>query len=115
MRRGRPAAAERLRAQRPELCGPAGAAGDGDPDLARRRGQIGARLTDSGRPDEAVGFTAASCVALLDVDSRTVGDQVTLLQRQRAELGADVFAALLAEHAAGKLHEALMEISAPEG
>jgi tetratricopeptide (TPR) repeat protein len=115
LRRGRSADAERLRAQRPELCGPAGPDTDADPDLARRRGRIGAELTDSGRPDEAVGFTAASCVALLDVDSRTAGDQAALLQRQRAELGADVFAALLAEHAAGQLHEALMEISAPEG
>jgi tetratricopeptide (TPR) repeat protein len=115
LRNGRPADAERLRARRPELCGPVSAAGDDGPQLARSRGGIGKALTDSGRPDEAVGFTAASCVALPDIDKQSARAQVAVLQRQRAELGAEVFAALLAEHARGEVYEAVMEISVPDG
>jgi len=115
VRRGAPEGARRLAERRPELCGVADEGGNTDPGLARRRAQVGAELTDGGRPDEAVGFTAVSFLALMDIDAQSAEQQAALLQRQLAELGSEVFAALLVEHVTGTVHEALMEISAPGG
>lgn len=113
VRRGAPEDARRLSERWPELCWPADEGGNADPGLARRRAEVGAELTDGGRPDEGVGFTAVSFLALMDIDAQSAQQQAALLQRQLAELGTEVFAALLAEHVAGTVHEALMEISAP--
>jgi len=113
MRRGAPEDARRLAARWPELCGPFGENEGSDPVLAWRRADLGAEFTDSGRPDEAVGFTAVSLLALIEIDAQSAHQQAALLQRQRAELGTGAFAALLAEHAAGAVLQELMKTSDP--
>jgi tetratricopeptide (TPR) repeat protein len=112
MRRGAPEDATELSGRWPELCGPFGEQGR-DRVMAEYRARLGAEFTDSGRPDEAIGFTTASFLALIEIDARSAGQQAALLQRQRAELGTEAFAALLAEHVTGDLHEELMKMSHP--
>ena len=113
IRRGAPQDARRLSARRPELCGPFGEDEGGGDGLAECRAGLGAEFTDSGRPDEAIGFTTASFLALIEIDAQSAQQQAALLQRQRAELGTEAFAALLAEHVTGAAHEELMKISEP--
>lgn len=112
MRRGVPEEARRLSARWPELCGPFGEQGR-DRVMAECRARLGAEFTDSGRPDEAIGFTTASFLALIDIDARSAQEQAALLQRQRAELGTEAFAALLAEHVTGAVLQELMKTSDP--
>ena len=113
VRRGAPEDARRLSARRPELCGPFGADEGGDDGLAEYRAGLGAEFTDSGRPDEAIGFTAASFLALIYIDAQSARQQAALLRRQRAELGTEAFAGLLAEHATGAVLQELMKTSDP--
>jgi len=113
MRRGALEEARRLPERWPELCGPFGEDEGSDPVLAWRRADLGAEFTDSGRPDEAIGFTAVSLLALIEIDAQAARQQATLLQRQRAELGTEAFAARLAEYVTGAVLEELMEISDP--
>ena len=82
-----------------------------DAEAARRRGQLGAGLTIQGRPDEALGFTAASLLAWLVIDHQQAEQQRGWLRRQRAELGDERFTQLLAEHVEDGLLKALLEIS----
>jgi tetratricopeptide (TPR) repeat protein len=113
MRCGAPEDARRLSARWPELCGPFGQDEGGDDGLAECRAGLGAEFTDGGRPDEAIGFTTASFLALIDIDAQSAREQAALLQRQRAELGTEAFAGLLAEHVTGAVYEELMKISDP--
>jgi tetratricopeptide (TPR) repeat protein len=80
---------------------------------ARRRGQLGAGLTIQGRPDEALGFTAASLLAWTVIDHQQTEGQCGWLRRQRAELGDERFAKLLAEYVENGLLKDLLEISLP--
>lgn len=114
-RSGEPAQAALLRAQRPVLVAHLDADQPADSRLARQRGRLGADLTREGRPDEALGFTAASLLAWLDIDRQQVEEQRAWLRRQRAELGEERFARLLAEFAEDRLLDALLDISMPGG
>ena len=82
------------------LPGPGSAPGltrdpNADAELAGRRRQLAAGLTDDGRPDEAIWFTVGSLRA---PDQQHVQDAAELLGRQRAILGPSVFAAQLARY-----------------
>jgi tetratricopeptide (TPR) repeat protein len=65
-----------------------------DAELADRRRQLGADLTDAGRPDEAICFTVGSLSAPDRKHKRAAAE---LLRRQQAILGPGVFAAQLAQ------------------
>jgi tetratricopeptide (TPR) repeat protein len=86
-----------------------------DPGLARYWGRLGTTLTQGGRPDEALGFTAASMLAWLEIDFRQAEAQKEWLRRQRAELGGERFAELLAEYLDASLVAAVLEVVADEG
>jgi tetratricopeptide (TPR) repeat protein len=99
---GAEAAAEDLAGRWPLiwLPGPGGAPGltrgsNADAELAGRRRQLAASLTDDGRPDEAIWFTVGSLRA---PDQQHVRDAAELLGRQRAILGPSVFEAQLARY-----------------
>jgi hypothetical protein len=81
--------------------------------VARRRAELGAELTRDGRPDEALGFTAAGLLAWLEIDRQQAEQQCSWLRRQRAELGDERFTQLLAEYVEDGLLVALLEISMP--
>jgi hypothetical protein len=55
----------------------------------------------------------ASFLALIDIDAQSAQEQAALLRRQRAELGTEAFAALLAEHVTGAVLQELMKTSDP--
>ncbi len=106
--------AAELIAERPALVGHLDENAPAESGLARRRGELGAELTTQGRPDEALGFTAASLLAWLVIDHQQAERQRGWLSRQRAELGDERFARLLAEHVDdGELRTSLLEISVP--
>jgi tetratricopeptide (TPR) repeat protein len=84
-----------------------------DSAVARRRGQLGVELTGDGRPDEALGFTAASLLAWLEIDRQEAEQQRSWLRRQRSELGDERFTQLLAEYAEDRMLGALLEMSMP--
>lgn len=83
-------------------------------DVAADRGRLGAALTRGGRPDEALGFTAASMLAWLDSDRQRADEQREWLRRQRAELGAERFAELLGDYLDASLAAAVLDVLAPE-
>ena len=85
-----------------------------DPGLARHRGRMGTRLTRGGRPDEALGFTAASMLAWLEIDLQQAQEQKEWLRRQRAELGGERFADLLAEYLDASLVAAILDVVAED-
>jgi tetratricopeptide (TPR) repeat protein len=103
--------AARMIAEHPVLVGRLDENPPADAGAARRRGRLGAGLTIQGRPDEALGFTAASLLAWLAIDFQQAEQQRGWLRRQRAELGDERFTQLLAEHAEDGLFKALLEIS----
>jgi tetratricopeptide (TPR) repeat protein len=105
--------AAELIAAHPVLVGRLDSGPPADSRLAARRGKIGAELTTDGRPDEALGFTAASLLAWLDIDRQQAEQQVGWLRRQRAELGDEWFTELLAEYVEAGLLAALVDISMP--
>ena len=82
-----------------------------NPGLARYWGRLGTNLTQGGRPDEALGFTAASMLAWLEIDFRQAEEQKEWLRRQRAELGGERFAELLAEYLDASLVAAVLEVA----
>ncbi len=102
-----------LATARPVLVGRLDEHGAANSVMAGRRGRLGAELTIQSRPDEALGFTAASLLAWHRIDRTQADQQRDRLQRQRAELGDDRFTSLLAEYADGDVLEALLEISLP--
>gem|GEM_PF-1401803 len=85
-----------------------------NPGLARYWGRLGTNLTLGGRPDEALGFTAASMFAWLEVDFRQAEGQKEWLRRQRAELGGERFAELLTDYLDTSLVAAVLEVVADE-
>lgn len=85
-----------------------------EPGLARRRGRLGMTLTRDGRPDEALGFTAASMLAWLETDHQQAQEQKQWLRRQRAELGGERFAELLADYLDADLAGAVLDILADD-
>ena len=103
--------AAELIAAHPVLVGRLNTGPPADSRLSARRGEIGTELTTDGRPDEALGFTAASLLAWLDIDYRQAERQVGWLRRQRAELGDERFTELLAEYVEPGLLAALLDIS----
>jgi tetratricopeptide (TPR) repeat protein len=70
----------------------------GDHELARERGRIGASLTLDGRPAEALGFTAASLAAWLNIDIGHAREQQGWLRHQYELLGGARFAAAVADY-----------------
>jgi tetratricopeptide (TPR) repeat protein len=105
--------AVKLSAVRPMLLGHLDEDSPADPAVARSRGKLGMELTMQGRPDEALGFTAASLLAWLEIDRQEAEQQRSWLRRQRSELGDERFTQLLAEYAGDGMLKALMEISMP--
>jgi tetratricopeptide (TPR) repeat protein len=102
-----------LAAARPVLVGRLDENTTADSAMAGWRGRLGAELTIQGRPDEALGFTAASLLAWHGIDRTQADQQRDRFRRQRAKLGDERFTRLLAEYAEGDLLEALLEISLP--
>ena len=80
-----------------------------DAELAGRRRQLGADLTDAGRPDEAIWFTVGSLGA---PDQKYARSAAKLLGRLRAVLGADVFAAQLAAYLGSEVVDYLIGVAA---
>ena len=103
-----------LLAAHPVLVGHLGPSLAGDPGMARRRGELGAALTRDGRPDEALGFTAASMFAWLQIDQLRAEEQQRWLRRQRAELGRERFADLLSGYLDASFLAAVLEVSEVE-
>lgn len=85
-----------------------------NPELARSWGRLGTSLTLDGRPDEALGFTAASMLAWLEIDRKQADEQKEWLRRQRAEIGGERFAGLLAEYLDASLVDAVLDVVADE-
>jgi tetratricopeptide (TPR) repeat protein len=85
-----------------------------DPGLARYWGRLGTNLTRGGRPDEGLGFTAASMLAWLEIDFQQAEGQKEWLRRQRAELGGARFAEHLAEYLDASLVAAVLDVVAGE-
>jgi hypothetical protein len=85
-----------------------------DSGLARYWGRLGTNLTRGGRPDEALGFTAASMLAWLEIDFQQAAGQKEWLRRQRAELGGERFAELLTEYLDASLVAAVLDVVANE-
>jgi tetratricopeptide (TPR) repeat protein len=83
-------------------------------DVAADRGHLGAALTRGGRPDEALGFTAASMLAWLESDRQRADEQREWLGRQRAELGGERFTELLGEYLDASLAAAVLDVLVPE-
>jgi hypothetical protein len=105
--------AAELIAAHPLLVGPLDENSPADAGAARRHGELGAALTIEGRPDEALGFTAASLLAWLEIDRQQAEQQRGWLRLQRARLGDERFTRLLAEYVADGFLTALLEISSP--
>jgi hypothetical protein len=103
-----------LLAQNPLLMGRMNTGERVDPGLARYRGRLGTNLTRGGRPDEALGFTAASMLAWLEIDFQQAEEQMEWLRRQRAELGGERFAELLTEYLDASLVAAVLDVVADE-
>lgn len=113
-RMGDAARVTELLAQNPLLIGRMNTGRRVDPGLARHRGRLGTNLTRGGRPDEALGFTAASMLAWLEIDFQQAEEQKEWLRRQRAELGGERFAELLAEYLDASLVAAVLDVVADE-
>jgi tetratricopeptide (TPR) repeat protein len=105
------ARAEELLAAHPVLVGHLGPGPAADSGMARLRGELGAKLTMDGRPDEALGFTVASMLAWLEIDQLRAGEQQDWLRRQRAELGGERFTELLSCYLDPSFLAAVLEIS----
>jgi len=69
-----------------------------DRDLALERGRIGASLTLDGRPAEALGFTAASMAAWLNIDISRAREQQGWLRHQYELLGEARFTEAAADY-----------------
>jgi tetratricopeptide (TPR) repeat protein len=83
-------------------------------DVAADRGRLGSAITRGGRPDEALGFTAASMLAWLETDRQRTDEQREWLRRQRTELGGERFAELLGEYLDESLVAAVLDVLALE-